>query len=59
LSRRSTRTSNQTIELFEKTLGDYQAASVPDSQRRLQAEEPAQRKLTRANSICASVDFAK
>jgi hypothetical protein len=30
------RTSNQTIDLFEKTLGVYQATSVPDAQRRLQ-----------------------
>src|SRR6202043_3967714 len=30
------RTSNQTIDLFEKTLGVYQATSVPDAQRRAQ-----------------------
>ena len=30
------RTSNQTIDLFEKTLGVYQATSVPDAQRRMQ-----------------------
>jgi len=30
------RTSNQTIDLFEKTLGVYQATSVTDAQRRLQ-----------------------
>jgi hypothetical protein len=30
------RTSNQTIDLFEKTLGLYQAASVIDAQRRVQ-----------------------
>src|ERR1700722_14473047 len=30
-------TSNQTIDLFEKTLGVYQATSVPDAQRRAQA----------------------
>ena len=30
------RTSNQTIDLFEKTLGVYQAASAPDAQRRVQ-----------------------
>ncbi len=30
------RTSNQTIDLFEKTLGLYQATSVPDAQRRVQ-----------------------
>jgi ribosomal 50S subunit-associated protein YjgA (DUF615 family) len=30
------RMSNQTIDLFEKTLGVYQAASVPDAQRRVQ-----------------------
>jgi polyhydroxyalkanoate synthesis repressor PhaR len=29
------RTSNQTIDLFEKTLGVYQATSVPDAQRRV------------------------
>jgi hypothetical protein len=29
-------TSNQTIDLFEKTLGVYQARSVPDAQRRVQ-----------------------
>ena len=29
------RTSNQTIDLFEKTLGVYQAASVTDAQRRM------------------------
>ena len=29
------RTSNQTIDLFEKTLGIYQAASVTDAQRRV------------------------
>src|SRR6201997_1348489 len=29
------RTSKQSIDLFEKTLGVYQAASVPDAQRRL------------------------
>ena len=29
------RTSNQTIDLFEKTLGVYQATSVPDAQRRM------------------------
>ena len=29
-------TSNQTIDLFEKTLGVYQATSVPDAQRRVQ-----------------------
>jgi flagellar hook-basal body complex protein FliE len=29
------RTSNQTIDLFQKTVGVYQAASVPDAQRRL------------------------
>jgi hypothetical protein len=28
-------TSNQTIDLFEKTLGVYQATSVPDAQRRV------------------------
>jgi ribosomal 50S subunit-associated protein YjgA (DUF615 family) len=30
------RTSSQTIDLFEKTLGVYQANSVPDAQRRVQ-----------------------
>ena len=30
------RTSNQTIDLFEKTLGVYQATSVPEAQRRVQ-----------------------
>ena len=30
------RTSNQTIDLFEKTLGVYQATSLTDAQRRLQ-----------------------
>ena len=30
------RTSNQTIDLFEKTLGFYQATSVTDAQRRVQ-----------------------
>jgi hypothetical protein len=30
------RTSNQSIDLFEKTLGVYQATSVPDAQRRVQ-----------------------
>jgi transcriptional regulator of heat shock response len=30
------RMSNQTIDLFEKTLSVYQAASVPDAQRRMQ-----------------------
>ena len=30
------RMSNQTIDLFEKTLGAYQATSVPDAQRRMQ-----------------------
>ena len=30
------RTSNETIDLLEKTLGVYQAASVPDAQRRVQ-----------------------
>jgi hypothetical protein len=30
------RTSNQAIDLFEKTLGVYQATSVPDAQRRVQ-----------------------
>ena len=30
------RTSNQTIDLFEKTLGVYQSTSVPDAQRRVQ-----------------------
>jgi len=30
------RTSNQTIDLYEKTLGVYQATSVPDAQRRVQ-----------------------
>ena len=29
-------TSNQTIDLFKKTLGVYQATSVPDAQRRVQ-----------------------
>jgi murein L,D-transpeptidase YcbB/YkuD len=29
------RTSNQTIDLFEKTLSVYQATSVPEAQRRL------------------------
>lgn len=29
------RTSNQTIDLFEKTLGVYQPSSVPDAQRRV------------------------
>jgi ribosomal 50S subunit-associated protein YjgA (DUF615 family) len=29
------RTSNQTIDLFEKTLAVYQATSVPDAQRRM------------------------
>jgi len=28
--------SNQTIDLFEKTLGAYQATSVPEAQRRVQ-----------------------
>jgi hypothetical protein len=30
------RMSDQTIDLFEKTLGVYQATSVPDAQRRVQ-----------------------
>ncbi|MBV8143041.1 MAG: hypothetical protein JOZ60_13465 [Verrucomicrobia bacterium] len=30
------RTSNQTTDLFEKTLGVYRATSVPDAQRRVQ-----------------------
>jgi hypothetical protein len=30
------RTSNQTIDLFEKTLGVYQATSLTDAQRRMQ-----------------------
>ncbi len=30
------RTSNQTIDLFEKTLGVYQATSVTEAQRRVQ-----------------------
>ena len=30
------RMSNQTIDLFEKTLGVYQATSVPDAQGRMQ-----------------------
>ena len=30
------RTSKQTIELFERTLGVYQASSVPEAQRRVQ-----------------------
>jgi hypothetical protein len=30
------RMNNQTIDLFEKTLGVYQATSVPDAQRRVQ-----------------------
>ena len=30
------RTSNQTMDLFEKTLGVYQATSVTDAQRRMQ-----------------------
>ena len=30
------RMSNQTIDLFEKTLSVYQAASVPEAQRRMQ-----------------------
>jgi hypothetical protein len=30
------RTSNQTIDLFQKTLGVYQATSVPEAQRRVQ-----------------------
>ena len=30
------RMSDQTIDLFEKALGVYQAASVPDAQRRVQ-----------------------
>jgi hypothetical protein len=30
------RAGNQTIDLFEKTLGVYQATSVPDAQRRVQ-----------------------
>src|SRR5208282_281927 len=30
------RMSNQTIDLFEKTLGVYQATSVTDAQRRVQ-----------------------
>jgi hypothetical protein len=30
------RTSNQTIDLFEKTLGVYQASSVTEAQRRWQ-----------------------
>ena len=30
------RMSNQTIDLFEKTLGVYRATSVPDAQRRVQ-----------------------
>ena len=34
------RTSNQTIDLFEKTLGIYQATSVPDAQRRLLGSDP-------------------
>ena len=29
------RMSNQTIDLFEKTLGVYQATSVPEAQRRV------------------------
>src|SRR5271166_2839134 len=30
------RMNNQTIDLFEKTLGVYQATSVPEAQRRVQ-----------------------
>ncbi len=30
------RVSDQTIDLFEKTLGVYRATSVPDAQRRVQ-----------------------
>ncbi len=30
------RMSNQTVDLFEKTMGVYQATSVPDAQRRVQ-----------------------
>jgi hypothetical protein len=42
-------TSNQTIDLFEKTLGVYQATSVPDAQRRAQDLIESSLSAVRAN----------
>jgi hypothetical protein len=43
------RTSNQTIDLFEKTLGVYQATSVTDAQRRVQDLIESSLSVLRAN----------
>src|SRR3984957_1604501 len=43
------RTSNQTIDLFEKTLGVYQATSVTDAERRVQDLIESSRAAVRVN----------
>ena len=53
------RTSNQTIDLFEKTLGVYQATSVPDAQRRVQDLVESSLSVLRANVYSAMNTNAK
>ena len=45
------RTSNQTIDLVEKTLGVYQATSVTDAQRRVHAIATVHQQLHLAGSL--------
>jgi ribosomal 50S subunit-associated protein YjgA (DUF615 family) len=53
------RTSNQTIDLFEKTLGVYQATSVTDAQRRVQDLIESSLSALRANVHSAMNTNAK
>src|SRR5271166_2650531 len=53
------RTSNQTIDLFEKTLSVYQATSVPDAQRRVQDLIESSLSALRANFYSAMNTNAK
>src|SRR5271157_4853696 len=53
------RTSNQTIDLFEKTLSVYQATSVTDAQRRVQDLIESSLSALRANFYSAMNTNAK
>ncbi len=53
------RTSNQTIDLFEKTLGVYQATSLTDAQRRMQDLIESSLSTLRVNVHCALNTNAK
>jgi hypothetical protein len=53
------RTSNQTIDLFEKTVGVYQATSVNDAQRRMQDLIESSLTALRVNVHCVLNTNAK